>query len=371
MGGVELTTSVGRVVQIDPTTDHRWDAFVASQSQASIFHHSAWLRTLEAEYGERPVALAQEDGAGELRGVLPLLSTRGLPFSRHMRTVAPRLSSLPRTPIAGPLTFDQATTDSLVRAAVELVRHKPNVHLELKVEHRLEIVVDGLQQVRWRPTFVLDLPERSSSIRFGARRHHRRIRQGVTKATRMNVRVRPAETERDLQAWYPLYLETMRTHGIPPRPYRLFAAMWSFLRPAGFMDVLFAEAGGGRGLLAGSIFLKFGQTVFYAFNGRRRAYLSLRPNDLILWNAIRAAADGGYRRFDFGEVDETNPSLARFKSKWGAISSSLYRYYYPGSRQTNELIIEEGPAAAVARVALSRLPLRATALLGDQIFRYL
>ena len=129
------------------------------------------------------------------------------------------------------------------------------------------------------------------------------------------------------------------------------------------MRLLLAEQrqAGQTKLLAGSLFLMFGQTVFYAFNGRRQEDLSLRPNDAIHWQAIRDACTDGYRRYDLGEVTANNPGLAAFKHKWGAEQRWLYRYYYPAPRELEAGILESAsPTHQLARAAWRRLPIRAT-----------
>src|SRR5207247_2858874 len=119
-----------------------------------------------------------------------------------------RLSSLPRTPVAGPLATDPEAARALVSAAAERVRMDPSLQLELKPHRGLENVVDGL--VSWRDTFVLELPDDPEKLHFGNARNHSRIRWSVNKAVKLGVNVRTAEDERDLRAWYPLYLETLR-----------------------------------------------------------------------------------------------------------------------------------------------------------------
>jgi hypothetical protein len=238
----------------------------------------------------------------------------------------------------------------------------------------LDGLVDGLTGRPWEATYVLDLPERLDQLRFGNSRNHGRIKWAINKAAREGVQVRAAETVRDLRAWYGLYLDVMREHAVPPRPYRFFAALWAHLRPHGLLRLLLAEqrgTGGGR-LLAGSLFLLCNQTVFYAFNGRRREDLALRPNDVIQWQAIHDACRDGFRRYDFGEVPEGNASLAEFKSKWGAHAGRIYRYYYPAPRELEAGTFRSGGhPRQVVNSAWRRLPLPVTALLGDSLYRYL
>jgi len=356
-----------RIVEADAQTDARWLAFVEGHPEALIYHHPAWLQALAAEYGERSVNLLCEDGDGEVRGVLPLLESSGLLTRR-------RLMSLPRTPLAGPLAVDRETTATLVRAALEQVCRSPGVTLRLKVAAPgLDALVPGLVGFPSESTYSLRLPARAEDLRFGNSRNHARIRWAVSKAAGLGVGVRPAESENDLHAWYVLYLEAMRSHNVPPRPYRFFEALWRILRPQGLMRLLLAEQRSGkRGtLLAGSVLLTFGDTVSYAFNGRRGDALALRPNDAIQWRAIHDACVEGFRRYDFGEVPAGNQGLAGFKSKWRNEADRLYRYYYPGCEPKKRDIEANEPVWEVAKFVWRRLPLRATALLGDQLYRHL
>ena len=353
------------VVEVDAQTDPRWEPFVAAHPDGSLYHHPSWLQVLEQAYGYKQVSLACEDGDGRIRGVLPRCHTPGLLTGRGP-------SSFPRTPVAGPLALEGRATVALLEATVLRLRAEPGVKLQLKVPSaQLDGLVGGMVGAPWELTYVLELPERLAELRFGNSRNHARIKWAINKAAKSGVEVRLAETEGELRAWYRLYLDTMRWHAVPPRPYRFFKACWELLRPAGLMRLLLAEqheAGRSR-LLAGSIFLMFGPTVFYAFNGRHRQDLALRPNDAIQWRAIHDACKEGFRRYDFGEVVESNQGLAEFKGKWGAEPSWLYKYSYPESRKS----APRSPSYTrrLAHAAFRRLPLRATALLGDWIYSYL
>jgi lipid II:glycine glycyltransferase (peptidoglycan interpeptide bridge formation enzyme) len=140
------------------------------------------------------------------------------------------------------------------------------------------------------------------------------------------------------------------------------------------MQLLLAEqeVRGLRKIIAGSIFLMFGQTVSYAFNGSSSSHFPLRANDVIQWRAINEACKNSYRYFDFGEVPEGHDELAKFKSKWGAEPVRLHRYYYPSLPDSaTESVKSVGHVELLINAVWRRVPLAAVSWIGDRIFSYL
>jgi CelD/BcsL family acetyltransferase involved in cellulose biosynthesis len=357
-----------RVREIDPLVDPRWDEFVTARPEAVVYQHSAWLRCLRAEYPRPLAGLCCEDEDGALTGVLPLVETRGLPLFRGSTSFGARESSLPRTPVAGPLSADRAVSAALLRAAVERARAR-EARLQIK---RLTADLDGLVPeiggVPWRRSYALALPADPAAIRFGNSRNHSRIRWAVNRAHREGVSVRNARGVEEVRAWHRLYLETMREVVVPPRPLRLFETMWRELAQRGLMRLHLAERHGE--LIGGSIVLALGRVAFYAFNGRRRSALALRPNEVLQWEAINTACRDGHEVYDLGEVVEGDTGLAEFKRKWGAEESRLHRYHHPppaGGAEAGE----DGRLARVAGAVWPRLPLAATRSVGDLVYRWL
>ena len=364
--------SEARVSQIEPGSDPRWDEFVAGHPDGHVYLHSTWLRCLAAEYDRPLVALCAEDAAGALTGVLPLVETRGMPLRRRSATVGARLSSLPRTPLAGPLANDEETAAALLAAALERAREGSGVLQIKRAAPDLEGLVDGVGGAPWRASYVLSLPESESELRFGNSRNHGRIKWAVNKATKEGVSVRVANDLADVQAWYPLYLKTMREVVVPPRPLRLFEAMWREMEPPGLMRLYLAEQEG-SGMIAGSIVLGAGRTAFYAFNARLRSALALRPNEVIQWEAIHDSCRRGFERYDLGEVVEGRAGLADFKRKWGADEVQLHRYYHPPP-EPHGGGDEDEDGGLLKRAGMSvwpRLPLGVTRMAGDVAYRWL
>ena len=358
-----------RVNEIDPGADSRWDEFVAAEPEGHVYQHSGWLRCLEAEYDRPLIGLSTEDDGGRLTGILPLVATRGVPGLRGNALLGARLSSLPRTPVAGPLARDASAAAALLEAALYRARDRAGARLQVKrAAADLDGMVDGIVGAPWRSSYVVPLPEDPDAVRFGNSRNHGRIKWAVNKAAKEGVEVRLAEDLSDVQAWYPLYLRTMREVVVPPRPLRLFEAMWRELAPRELMRLYVAEQRGR--MIAGSIVLGLGRTAFYAFNGRLRSALPLRPNEVLQWEAIHDACRRGFERYDLGEVVSGGEGLADFKRKWGADEVRLHRYYHP-PREHDGGDSGGGGLAASARSIWPRLPLAATRLAGDVAYRWL
>ncbi len=360
--GVATGSSL-RIVELDPQTDPRWAALMNRLPESVMYQHPAWLEVLEEAYGYTPMHLACEDASGQLRGVLPLFYRRGLRTGRICASVFD-------SPIAGPLAYDDQARAALLQAAIERTCAE-HAQLQLKVKSTsLDGLVDSVIGVPKFETYELALPEQPDLLRLSAP-----IKRAVNKAARLGVQIRQAETISDLRAWYGLYLQTMRRLVAIPKPYRFFELAWQRLHPQGLLRLLLAEhveAGQCR-LVAGFLFLLWGQTITYTFAGWRREDQALRPNDFLHWRAIQDACAQGFRWYDFGNVTVGNQGLARFKSKWGAEKKIIYGYSYPAgshgtassSGQVSSPRQSKSAVHRLIRPLWQYLPIKAIGLAGD------
>jgi hypothetical protein len=72
-----------------------------------------------------------------------------------------------------------------------------------------------------------------------------------------------------------------------------------------------------------------------------------------------------------GEVPEGHYGLADFKGKWGTDEKWLYRYYYPAPQEFESGTLSTSRTTQVMSAVWRRLPLKATMLIGNWIYRYL
>ncbi len=362
-------TNCIRLVEVG-LDDPRLLSFVASHPGATVYHHPAWIKALVAEYDRKTVVLASEGEDGSLLGILPLMYTRGLPIPIGGNLSSARLSSLPRTPIAGPLAISRDVSRMLLVAALDRVSGVSKLRLQIKTEGPImDGLINGISGSPWRKSYVMSLPRDAANLVM----KDRSLRKNIKRAAASGLTVRVATTEEDLRKWHSLYLRTMRRVVIPPRSLRYFLAAWKFLGPLNLMKVFLAErkVDGKTDLIAGLIFFMYKERFCAGFLACPAEHFHFRPNDLIHWEAIQWATSNGYHEYDFGEVPEGETELARFKMKFGAVPRWLYRYYYPQESAASMDSSKLSTHQEILGRCWKRVPLPATAFLGDLIYSYM
>jgi CelD/BcsL family acetyltransferase involved in cellulose biosynthesis len=312
--------------------DPAWAAFVSSQAEAGPFHHPAWATLLADCYGFRGFALvAATDGA--IEAGLPILDAgRG------------RLVSLPFTDSCAPLGPAAALLGSLPRLELHAPFEAPQLVPAVRgVVHRLELEPDAdAVHARFRT----------------------QMRRNVARARREGVVVRAGETRADLlDVFYGLHLRTRRRQGVPVQPRRFFHLLWERLVEPGLATTLLAYRGDTP--VAGALFLHWNGTAVYKYGASDPAHWALRPNNLLFWEAIRAACERGDRLFDLGRTDLANEGLRAFKSGWGAREEPLV-YAYAGAPPHRERSRLAGPLG----LAIRRSPLWLCRAVGAAAYRY-
>jgi len=131
--------------------------------------------------------------------------------------------------------------------------------------------------------------------------------------------------DRHLQHFYRLYKSTMRRNN---------ASEWYYFSPDFWNEsftllddkiTLFC-AGYNNTIIAAASFLHEGETVHYFLGGSDSNYLALRPNNLLMYQAILWAKSQGYKFFNLGGAYGDNDDLARFKAAFSKLTITFYTY---------------------------------------------
>jgi hypothetical protein len=297
---------------IDPRSFPGWDALIEGAPQASIFHTAAWARVLSESYGYRPLYFAAVE-SGRLVGLIPVMEIDS--FLTGKRGVA-----LPFTDLCEPVAPARPAFERLLEEVVSYGKKAGWKGVEFRGGER----------------FLPDQPPTAGHLvhTLALDPDETRVEKGFKPNTRRNIRRAGDEgitvaLERSgaaMAAYYRLHCGTRRHHGLPPQSWSFFSRIHEHVVAPGHGFVALAHYQGRA--VAGAVFFNFRDQAIYKFGASNRDHLSLRPNNLVMWEAIRWCCRSGIRTFNFGRTEPGNEGLLQFKRGWGAVEQKLNYYRY-------------------------------------------
>ncbi len=297
---VPTQTPTSTLVELD-LDDARWLEFVRSAPAATPFHHPEWGRLISDCYRYGAFVLAVQIGDRLVAGA-PLVDAK-IPLRGR------RWISLPFTDSCAPLATEESALPVLA-AGLERARRAAGVD-RVEIRGALPDATNQTQAV----THALELGPDPDAV--FARFKPKSVRHAIRQAERKGVTVRAGERREDLlDVFYNLHVATRRRLGTPVQPRRYFELLWERIMEPGLGFVLVAEAGDAP--IAAAVFLTWNDEVVYKYSASDAAAWSLRPNNALLWHAIKRGCEDGCRRFDFGRSELKNDGLRSFKRSWGA-----------------------------------------------------
>jgi CelD/BcsL family acetyltransferase involved in cellulose biosynthesis len=290
----------------DPRSDPRWRA-LAMGPQGSVFTSPLWIDAVCATYGFTPAAHLLLDWEGTPRAGLawvPISDIRG-----------DRCSSLPFSDRAEPLTDDpidwKALVDGVITDAAPLTLRCWDTAVPTS-----DARFSRLAAAAWHGTPLAGCVE---DIRQRLSPHARR---NIGIAEREGVRIE-ARTDRDaVRRFHGLHVSLRkRKYRLLAQPVELFEHIWDAFAPGEAIVTMLAHAG--ERLIAGAVFLAWGDTLYYKFGASLHEYLALRPNDALFWAGIRWGVQRGARLLDWGLSDLDQPGLIAYKRKWATVERRI------------------------------------------------
>ena len=322
--------------------DPLWLALLHSSQTVTPSHLPIWTKIVAESYGFPAFALVLTRGGEPVAG-LPLVDVT-------TRLRGRRYAALPFTDQCGPLAPPDLMPD-LVRALSALRKEELLRRIEVRdfmpaAEPDVTSYVRGVRH-------HIDLAPTVDQAFAALSSHHRRA---VRTAQRARVRVEIGGSPELFAAFTALHAVTRKRLGVPMQPARFLSALGRAIadHDLGFVAVARHED---RAVAAG-VFLETNGVVLYKFGASDARAWNLRPNNLLVWEAIRHGIEHGASVFDFGRSDVGQDGLSSFKRNFGATESPLVytsigtppkeRPLHPG--RASRLIIQRSPTI-VARAA--------------------
>lgn len=271
-------------------------------SEQFFFHGSAWARVLYETYRHEPVYFCQVSG-GQLRGLLPVMEVSSV-------LTGVRGVSLPFTDFCTPL-FDTENEDwDPYEEAVQHGQARRWRYLECR---------SG--KCRWRGASPsLSFHGHTVNLEPGPELLFQKlrgsVRRGIRRAQGANLRIEFSQDIKAMHIFYKLHCLTRRRHGLPPQPFRFFDRIHHHVvaRGQGIIVCAFLK----DTPIASSVFFHQGREAFFKFGASDYTFQGLRPNNLVMWEAIKHFASSGMKRLNLGRTSLLNTGLRRFKRGFGA-----------------------------------------------------
>jgi CelD/BcsL family acetyltransferase involved in cellulose biosynthesis len=296
---------------VDPTQYPGWDDLVAVHPQGAFFHTACWARVLAQTYGHRPVYVCRL-GDGRIRELLPIMEVASVLTGR-------RGVSLPFTDYCPLISLGKGCAE-LLNAAVEEGRRRDWRSLELRGH------VDSWSDEAPSLVFHGHIVELAHGRDYLFRHLNEGMRRGIRKARKAGLNVEFSRRGEAVREFYELHCKTRKRHGLPPQPIRFFDNIGRCVIERGLGTVAIARQA--RKVIAGAVFFHFNTEVIYKFGASDHRFQALRPNNLLMWEAIQHYAEAGFSRLHLGRTSPTREGLRRFKLGLGGREETLeYRTY--------------------------------------------
>src|SRR2546422_1290908 len=271
VAGGRMVTAKGSAQRLSPLEKPGWDKLVRSHRDASFFHSTSWAGVLHDTYGHVPhyfCTLKDE----RLSAVLPVMEVNSPLTGR-------RGVSLPFTDESLFLSDGSITAEETFQDAINFGRVRKWKYLECRGIKSLSRTASPSLSFFGH---VLPLSNREDRM---FTRLESRVRRGIRKAERSNVRVEISQTMESVRAFYSLHCKTRRRHGLPPQSFSFFR---SIFRHVLSKDLGFVVLGSYQEKpIVAAVFFHLGDKAIYKFGASEPAFNRLCGNNLIMWETIK------------------------------------------------------------------------------------
>lgn len=336
-----------------PEDDPDWDErLIRSDGNYSFFHSSAWAHVLRGSYGYKPCYfVSAEESAFSV--LVPMMEVDSI-LTRK------RGVSLPFSDYCDPLVAGGRNREEIFEAVAAHGRKRGWKYIEFRGDNGFE----DRNAFAFFYSHRLDLSSGSdrlfSSLAGAARR-------AVKKAVKEGVRTELSRSLSALGEFHRLNRMTRKEHGLPPQPFHFFVQIHRHVIEWGKGFTMLSYIGDEP--IAGAVFFHIGDRVVFKYGASDRNRLHLRANNLLMWEAIKWAADAGFRSFCFGRTEPGNDGLRRFKSGWGAKEGVIMYYRY--DLEKNEFHRMPVMEMDLHRRIFKRMPIPLLNLIGQLFYRHM
>ncbi|NOY59705.1 MAG: FemAB family PEP-CTERM system-associated protein [Calditrichaeota bacterium] len=334
-----------------PEDQMKWDRFIDSRENGTVFHKSIWKRIIEETFHYESCYFLTEDEE-DIKAVLPL-------FHIKSRFAGNSLISSPFAVYGGVLA-ENKEAERAILASVRKFSHEIKAdYVELR---QLDSMDDEQLQTRdslyctFKKPLLSTFDENFAKLPKEARRMVRKgIKNGLTATF---------DVDR-IDEFYNIYAASVRHLGTPVFSKFLFKKCVEEFQDDVDLLIIYQN----NKPIAGVLSFYYRDTVLPYYGGSLPEARVVSPNNFMYWTLMERARKRGARYFDFGR-SKVGTGASKFKQNMGFKPTALpYQYYV---KNGNELP-DNNPMNPKYKFAINlwkRLPLGLTKWVGPGIVKH-
>lgn len=309
----------------NPVNIQEWNEKLLPFHQANIFHTSMWARVLSNTYGYDSQYIIGKK-KGQVVSLMPLM---------HIMSpiTGKRGVSLPFTDVCPILISEESHKKILWNQALEQAKANQWNYIETRSNQLLDPETPVSTQFYEHKVMLNAEPEQLFQ------RMKSSTRRNIRKAEQSKVTIQHEQSLDAMKLFYQLHSLTRKRHGMPIQPWEFFKNIYKYILQTdhGFISIAYYQ----DKPIASSVYFYFGQNALYKFGASNLDYQSVRPNDLIQWNAIKHFQSTGFKSLSLGRTDWGHEGLRRYKLGLGTEESIIkYHKYDIKKKQFNQVDLE-------------------------------
>ena len=337
-------------VSLDGKHDE-WNAYVAGNYAASVYHRAEWPALIEKTYGHEGYYFTARDKDHRIVGVLPLIRLRS-------RLFGDLLVSMPYFMMGGAVADHPAIEHKLMQAAND---HAATLGAE-HIEYRDDIPRESLSSRIEKVNMILTLPSSENELwnSFSSK-----LRSQIRRPQRENPQILIGGNEY-LDEFYTVYAQNMRDLGSPVHSKLFIKNILDCFRDESRIIVIRLK---NRPVSAG-LLISNGDTLEIPLASTTRDANHLSMNMLLYWKILQYAVESNYKLFNFGR-SSTDAGTYKFKQQWGAKPRQLFWNYWLNDSDQLPSLNPSNPKYALMISTWKRLPVFISKWLGPKIVKNL
>lgn len=335
--------------KIDPTKVKNWNEKILEAPNCSIFQTSNWANVLVDSYGFHPIYLTIYKN-NSFDFMLPFMEVKNF-------FVGKKGISLPFTDFCEPIY--QNDFNPFLEELLNIIQSFGWKSIELRGGN-------GFYKFKMPSISYYSHILNLKNIETLCSQLKSNVKRNIKKAQKENMRIKIENSIDSLNNYYQLHCLTRKRHGLPPQSLRFFKNIYKHIITKGYGKIVSAYIG--EKAIASAVYLDFGNQVIYKFGASNINYQHLRPNNLVMWEAIRYFADQGFHTLHLGKTEIQNHGLKRFKKSWGAEEAICN--YYKFQFQKNSFVTEKSRENGWYNFVFNKTPVNVLRLIGAIIYKH-